>query len=113
MLRVGLVNNKIAQYFVMSKIKRVDMKKCICLLMVVFTTTICLGQAKNNSLKGKSFKERDVVFKCDSLSKVYKVNVVSYKSVFQDGKMKHFICYGEGTELKEKEIPKPVLTVLK
>lgn len=108
MLRVGIVNNKIAQYFVMSKIKLVDMKKCICLLMVVFTTTICLGQAKNNTLKEKPFKERDVVFKCDSLSKVYKLDVVSYKTVKRNGVMKHFICYSGKSGLLEKEIPKPV-----
>jgi hypothetical protein len=108
MLRVGIVNNKIAQYFVMSKIKRVDMKKCICLLMVVFTTTICLGQAKKKESKKSTFKESDVVFKCDSLSAVYKLNVVSYKSVMLDGILKHFISYVERTELKEKEIPKPI-----
>jgi hypothetical protein len=113
MLRVGLVNNKIAQYFVMSKIKRVDMKKCICLLMVVFTTTICLGQAKNNSLKGKSFKERDVVFKCDSLSKVYKLDIVSYKSVSSNGIIKHFICYYGKSGLLEKEISKRVTKNIK
>jgi hypothetical protein len=85
-----------------------DMKKCICLLMVVFTTTICLGQAKNNSSKEKPFKERGVVFKCDSLSKVYKLNVVSYKSVKRNGVMRHFICYSGKSALLEKEIPKPV-----
>jgi hypothetical protein len=76
--------------------------------MVVFTNTICLGQTKKNSLKEKPFNESDVVFKCDSLSKVYKLNVVSYKSVMRDGVKKYFIGYVEGTELKEKEIPKPV-----
>lgn len=84
------------------------MKNIICLVLVVFTASISLGQTKKKESKKSTFKESDVIFKCDSLSKVYKVNVVSYKSVFQDGKMKHFICYTQGTELKEKEIPKKV-----
>ncbi len=84
------------------------MKKGICLFIVVFTTTICAGQIKKNESKKTTFKESDVIFKCDSLSKVYNLNVVSYKSVFQDGKMRHFICYGAGHELKEKEIPNKV-----
>ena len=108
MLRVGLVNNKIAQYFVMYKIKRVDMKKCICLLMVVFTTTICFGQTKKKESKKSNFKERDVIFKCDSLSRVYKVNVVSYKTVTDNGVTKYFICYYGKNGLLDKEIPKPV-----
>lgn len=84
------------------------MKKVIYLLIVVLSSSICLGQTKKNNLKEKPFKERDVIFKCDSLSKVYKLNVVSYKSVMCDGIQKYFIGYVEGTELKEKEIPKPV-----
>lgn len=84
------------------------MKKVVCLLMVVFTTTICLGQTKKDNLREKPFKEKDVVFKCDSLSKVYKLDVVSYKSVMRDGVMKYFICYYGKSGLLEKEIPKPV-----
>lgn len=84
------------------------MKNIICLLLVVFTASISLAQTKKKESIKKTFKESDVIFKCDSLSKVYKVNVVSYCSVFQDGKMKHFIYYTQGKELKEKEIPKPV-----
>jgi hypothetical protein len=34
--------------------------------------------------------------------------VVSYKSIMLEGILKHFICYVEVTELKEKEIPKPI-----
>jgi hypothetical protein len=102
------LNNKLLPYFVITIIKRFEMKKVICLLMVVLTSSICLGQTKKNSLKEKSFKESDVIFKCDSLSKVYKLNVVSYKSVVRDGIQKYFIGYVEGTELKEKQIPKPV-----
>lgn len=84
------------------------MKNVISLLVVVLASSICLGQTKKNNLKEKLFNERDVIFKCDSLSKVYKLNVVSYKSVMRDGVQKYFIGYVEGTELKEKEIPKPV-----
>lgn len=84
------------------------MKNGIGLLIVVLTTTICLGQTKKNESKKTTFKESDVIFKCDSLSIVYKVKVVGYKSVFHDGKIRHFICYGEGNELREKEIPKKV-----
>ncbi len=79
------------------------MKNGICLLMVVFASTICLSQNKRNT-----FRERDVVYKCDSLSKVYKLDVVSYKSVNRNGVMKHFICYYGKGGLLEKEIPKPV-----
>lgn len=84
------------------------MKKVIGLLMIVLTSSICLGQTKKNSLKEKPFKERDIVFKCDSLSKVYNLDVVSYKSVMRDGVMKYFICYYGKSGLLEKEIPKPV-----
>ena len=108
MLRVGHNNNKRYQYFVIILINHIDMKNGICLLMVVLTTGICIGQTKKKESKKTTFKESDVIFMCDSLSKVYKVNVVSYKSVFQDGKIKHFICYGDGIELKEKEISKKV-----
>lgn len=84
------------------------MKKCICLLLVVFTASISLGQTKKKESKKSTFKESGVYFKCDSLSKVYKVHVVSYGSSFECGKWKHFIFYYQGTELKEKLIPKPV-----
>ena len=84
------------------------MKKCICLLMVVLISSISLGQTKKDNLREKPFKEKDVVFKCDSLSKVYKLDVVSYKSVMRNGVMKHFICYYGKSGLLEKEIPKPV-----
>jgi hypothetical protein len=67
-----------------------------------------LGQTKKKESKKSTFKESDVIFKCDSLSKVYKVNVVSYGSSFECGKWKHFIFYNQGTELMEKEIPKKV-----
>ena len=89
------------------------MKKVICLLMVVLTSSISLGQTKKNESKKRTFKEKDVIFKCDSLSKVYKLDVVSYKTVMRNGVMKHFICYYGKSGLLEKEIPKPVLTILK
>jgi hypothetical protein len=85
------------------------MKNIICLLLVVFTATISLGQTKKKESKKSTFKESGVYFKCDSLSKVYKVNVVSYGSSFECGKWKHYIFYNQGTELKEKEIPNSVM----
>jgi hypothetical protein len=84
------------------------MKKTICIMIVVLTSSISLGQSKKNNLKGITFKESDVVFKCDSLSKVYNLDVVSYKTVNRNGVMKHFICYYGKNELLDKEIPKPV-----
>lgn len=84
------------------------MRKLICLLFVVITSTICLGQTKKKESKKSTFKESGVYFKCDSLSKVYKVHVVSYGSTFQCGKWKHSIFYNEGTECKQKEIPNKV-----
>lgn len=67
-----------------------------------------LWSKQKNESKKTTFKESDMIFKCDSFSVIYKVKVVGYKSVYHDGKIKHFICYSEGTELKEKEIPKKV-----
>ena len=84
------------------------MKKCICLLMVVITTTICLGQTKKKVETKPKNLDRDINYKLDSLSKVYKVHVVSYGSTFECGKWKHSIFYNQGTELKEKEIPNKV-----
>lgn len=84
------------------------MKNIICLLLIVFTATISFGQAKKKESKKKTSKESGVYFKCDSLSKVYKVHVVSYGSTFECGKWKHSIFYNQGTELKEKEIPNKV-----
>jgi hypothetical protein len=79
---------------------------CFALLLL---SSLCYGQT-NQSRSDKSNKwERDINFKCDSLSRVYKVKVVSYKTVTHDGVTKHFICYyGKGIGLMEKEIPKPV-----
>jgi hypothetical protein len=84
------------------------MKKSICIMIVVLTSSISLGQSKKYNLKGKTFKESDVVFKCDSLSKVYNLDVVSYKTVNRNGVMKHFVCYYGKNGLLDKEIPKPV-----
>ncbi|MEO0038638.1 MAG: hypothetical protein RIQ59_1849 [Bacteroidota bacterium] len=79
---------------------------CFALLLL---SSLCYGQT-NQSRGDKSNKwERDINFKCDSLSRVYKVKVVSYKTVTHNGVTKHFICYyGKGIGLMEKEIPKPV-----
>lgn len=84
------------------------MKKGIYLLLAVLISTVCLGQTKKTNVSNSKEMERDVNFRCDSLSRVYKVNVVSYKTVNRNGVMKHFICYYGKGELLEKEIPKPV-----
>jgi hypothetical protein len=90
------------------------MKKVICLLMVVFTTTICLGQNKKKiETKPKDF-DRDINFKLDSLSKVYKMKIYSYGTLSDEDSITkqlvtiHFVGYIEGGELKKKIIPKPV-----
>lgn len=86
------------------------MKNGICLLMVVFTTTICLGQTKKEvetKLKPKDF-DRDINAKLDSLSKVYKMKIYSYGTITEGGITRHFVTYIEGNEIKEKIIPKPV-----
>jgi hypothetical protein len=69
-----------------------------------------LGYGQTNQSKvNKSNKwERDINFKCDSLSRVYKVNVVSYKTVTYNGVTKHSFCYYGKNGLLDKEIPKPV-----
>lgn len=85
-----------------------DMKKVICLLMVVFTTTICLGQTKKKVVAKQKDIDRDANFKIDSLSKVYKMKIYSYGTITEDGVTRHFVTYIEGNELKEKLIPKPV-----
>jgi hypothetical protein len=49
MLRVGFINNKISQYFVITLFNHIDMKKVIYLLMSVLTSSISLGQTKKNN----------------------------------------------------------------
>lgn len=77
------------------------MKNNFYFLILLLTTSLSIGQTKKNKSTKSTFKESDVIFKFDSLSIVYQVKVLGYKSVFQDGKIKHFICYGEGNELIE------------
>lgn len=89
------------------------MKKCICLLMVVFTTTICFGQAKKKFEGKPKNTDRDINFKLDSLSKVYKMKIYSYGTVSDEDSITkqfvtiHFVGYIEGGELMKKIIPKP------
>jgi hypothetical protein len=85
------------------------MRKVICLLFVVITSTICFGQTKK--FKGNKPKEIDkgINFRLDSLSKVYKMKIYSYGTISdEDGIPRHFVGYIEGGELKKKIIPKPV-----
>jgi hypothetical protein len=85
------------------------MKKGICLLIVVLTTSISLGQTKKKVETRPKDLDRDINFKLDSLSKVYKMKIYSYGTLSdEDGITRHFVGYIEGGELKKKTIPKPV-----
>jgi hypothetical protein len=85
------------------------MKKEICLLMVLLITTICLSQTKKKIESKPIDIDRDINFKLDSLSKVYKMKIYSYGTVSdEDGITRHFVGYIEGSELKKKTIPNPV-----
>ena len=85
------------------------MEKVICLLIVVLTTSISMGQTKKKIESKPKDIDRDINFKLDSLSKVYKVKIYSYGTVSdEDGITRHFVGYIEGGELKKKIIPKPV-----
>jgi|LakMenEpi03Aug12_release.lakeMendotaPanAssembly.Ray.scaffolds.fasta_scaffold3968754_1 hypothetical protein len=84
------------------------MRKVICLLIVVLTTSICMGQTKKKIGSKPKDIDRDINFKLDSLSNVYKMKIYSYGTVSDDGIPRHFVGYIEGNELKKKIIPKPV-----
>ena len=84
------------------------MKKVICLLLVVLTSTICLGQTKKKTESKTKDIDKGINFKLDSLSKVYKMKIYSYGTITSDGVTQHFVGYIEGDELKKKYIPKPV-----
>ncbi len=84
------------------------MKKGICLLIVVLTTSISMGQTKKKIESKPKDIDRDINFKLDSLSKVYKMKIYSYGTVSDDGITRHFVGYIEGGELKKKTIPNPV-----
>ncbi len=89
------------------------MRKVICLLFF-FTTTISLSQTKKKLESKHKEIDRDINFKLDSLSKVYKIKIYSYgtvsdlDSITKQFVTKHFVGYIEGGELKKKIIPKPV-----
>ncbi len=85
------------------------MRNVICLLIVVLTTSISMGQTKKKIESKPKDMERDINYKLDSLSKVYKMKIYSYGTVSdEDGILRHFVGYIEGGELKKKIIPKPV-----
>ena len=78
------------------------------MLIVVLTTSICMGQTKKKIESKPKDIDRDINFKLDSLSKVYKMKIYSYGTVSDDGITRHFVGYIEGNELKKKIIPKSV-----
>ena len=84
------------------------MRKVICLLFVVITSTICFGQTKKVKENKPKDIDKGINFKLDSLSKVYKMEIYSYGTITRDGVTQHFVGYIEGGELKKKIIPKPV-----
>ena len=85
------------------------MRNVICLLIVVLTTSISLGQTKKKMESKPKDIDRDINFKLDSLSKVYKMKIYSYGTVSdEDGITRHFVGYIEDGELKKKTIPNPV-----
>jgi hypothetical protein len=84
------------------------MKKCVYLLMFVFTTTICLGQTKEKVETKPKDLEIDIKFKLDSLSKVYKMKILSYGTITRDEVTRQRVGSGECNEIKKKYIPKPV-----
>ena len=77
-------------------------------MMVVFTTTISLGQTKKKVETKPKDLDSNINYKLDSLSKVYKMKIYSYGTIKRDGITQHFVGYIEGGELKKKTIPKPV-----
>ena len=84
------------------------MEKVICLLIVVLTTSISLGQTKKKVETRPKDLDRDINYKLDSLSKVYKMKIYSYGTISDDGITRHFVGYIEDGELKKKIIPKSV-----
>jgi hypothetical protein len=84
------------------------MRKVICLLIVVLTTSICMGQTKKKIETKPKDMERDANYKLDSLSKVYKMKIYNYGTITEDGVTRHFVTYLKGNELVEKRIPQPV-----
>jgi len=84
------------------------MKSYLNCFFLLLLCSLCYGQTNQSKVNKSNKWERDINFKCDSLSRVYKVKVVSYKTVTDNGVTKHFICYYGKNGLLDKEIPKPV-----
>ena len=84
------------------------MKTYLNYFTMLLLSTLCFGQTNKSRNNNSNKWERDINYKCDSLSNVYKLKVVSYKSVIRGGVKKYFICYYGKDGLLEKEIPKPV-----
>ena len=79
------------------------------LIFTVLFSVVCTAQKTNKNHGGESTKKlRDVVYKCDSLSKVYKKDVVSYWTITSDGIAFYYINYYEGAKLKKMKIPNRV-----
>lgn len=80
------------------------------LIFTLLFSVVCLAQKTNKNQDGESTKKlRDVVYKCDSLSKVYKKDVVSYGTITRNGVTYHYISYSDSSkELKKMKIPNPV-----
>lgn len=80
------------------------------LIFTVLFSVFCSAQKANKNHSGESTKKlRGVVFKCDSLSRVYKKDVVSYGTITHcDGITYHYIAYSERGELKKLKIPNRV-----
>ncbi len=80
------------------------------LMISVLFSVFCTAQNTKQSVGGESPKKlRDITYKCDSLSKVYKKNVVSYGTITRNGVTYHYIAYNDSSkELKKMKIPNPV-----
>lgn len=84
------------------------MKKYLNCFALLILSSLCYGQTNQSKVNQSKKWERDINFKCDSLSRIYRIKVVSYKTVTRKGVTKHFICYYGKNGLVDKEIPKPV-----
>ena len=84
------------------------MKNYFYFLILLFTTSLSVGQTKKKVETKHNNMERDANYKLDSLSKVYKMKIYNYGTITEDGVTRHFVTYLKGNELVEKRIPKPV-----
>jgi hypothetical protein len=79
------------------------------LIFALLFSVVSSAQKTNTNHGGESTKKlRGVVYKCDSLSKVYKKDVVSYWTITRDGIPSYYINYSEGGKLKKMKIPNRV-----